>query len=115
MIGTLPRSSARGQKKGSGSAICPFFIVMAALSILMTLLYGIFLHRQTGGADVPPSAAQRCGDRVRHRRARRQLLLFLLMAAGLYDPLLTVLNTYDLPRLLPVALGFGVLCCCSPA
>ena len=30
------------------------------------------------------------------------------MAAGLYDPLLTVLNTRDIPRLLPIALGFGV-------
>lgn len=39
---------------------------------------------------------------------------FLLMAAGLYDPLLTVLNTRDIPRLLPIALGFGVLCFCSP-
>lgn len=33
---------------------------------------------------------------------------FILMSAGLYQPLLNVLNTMDIPRLLPVALGFGV-------
>ena len=87
---------------------------MAALSILMTLLTGFSYTGGREGLTFPllllSGVVIGFGTVVPGVSSS-----FLLMAAGLYDPLLTVLNTYDLPRLLPVALGFGVLCCCSPA
>ena len=107
MIGTLPSVFRSAAKKGFRVRYLPLFIVMAALSILMTLPAGFSYTGGREGLTFPllllSGVVIGFGTVVPGVSSS-----FLLMAAGLYDPLLTVLNTYDLPRLLPVALGFGV-------
>ena len=107
MIGTLPSVFRTAAKDGFRVRYLPLFVVMAALAILMGMP-GNFSY--TGGQEgltfpllLISGAVIGFGTIVPGVSSS-----FLLMAAGLYDPLLTVLNTRDIPRLLPIALGFGI-------
>lgn len=107
MAGTLPSVFNTANRDGfKGWYLLPM-LAGAALTLSLGLLDGISYEGGDAGLSFPilllAGAVIGFGTIVPGVSSS-----FILMAAGLYQPLLRVLNDMDIPRLIPVALGFGV-------
>ncbi|MCI8554901.1 MAG: DUF368 domain-containing protein [Clostridiales bacterium] len=106
MAGTLPSVFRTAAKKGFHI----WYLLLFAAGTVLTCLLGQPGHfTYTGGVEgltVPllllSGAVIGFGTIVPGVSSS-----FLLMAAGLYEPLLDTLNTMDVARLIPIAVGFG--------
>ncbi len=106
MAGTLPSVIQTAKKKGFRLW---YLLLFAAAAVLIFLMSQPGNFTYTGGTEgltwpllLLSGAVIGFGTIVPGVSSS-----FILMAAGLYEPLLTTLNTMDILRLIPVAIGFG--------
>lgn len=107
MAGTLPSVFRTAGREGFKKRYLLPLVLAAGAVILFTYLDTL---TYTGGtADMGWPLLLLCGAVVGFGMIVPGISSsFILMAAGLYEPMLQALNTLDIPKLIPIAIGFGV-------